>query len=254
MRSSGATPQALRSRATRAGSTAAMNDAKARARPRVKLSDQGRRIFGIGDHHIAARHYRIIAQFKRRAAGIGAMEGRNERDFRDAARHQGDPGGRTRAGVHDVDALGDDEPREAARIEPHRDWVFRAGGKRHQQAADRLQLAGEAPAFGGHQRPRACRHQRGGDVDRRALGAARIDARDDLQDRAPGQRGALAPTIRRQINAAHRRLADRSMNPREARPFLTGSRFWSQQRPRHGKNEALQRGRALDGKRIMGLE
>ena len=184
---------------------AAMDDAQPRPRPGVEARDQAGGIFGIGDHRVAARHHRIIAQFERRSSGIGAMEGRHERHARDAARHQRDPGGRARAGVNDIDALVDDQPREAPRIEQHRYGIFGGGGKRRQQAADRLQFAGQPSAFGRHQSARAGRHQRGGDVDRRALGAAGVDARNDLQDRAPGQRCALAAAVRRKISGAHRR-------------------------------------------------
>ena len=62
---------------------------------------------------------------------------------------------------------------------------LRAGRKRQPDAALGLQLADQPPALGRDQRARADLGKPRGDIDRRALGAAGIELRDDLQDRAP---------------------------------------------------------------------
>jgi hypothetical protein len=93
--------------------------------------------------------------------------------------------------VNEIDPLFDDEPGQAAHVQRHRQRILGRGRKRRQHAADRLQLARQAAAFRGHQRARAGPRQGGGDVDGRAFGAARVEPRNDLQDRAARERGAL---------------------------------------------------------------
>jgi hypothetical protein len=96
--------------------------------------------------------------------------------------------------VNEIDALLDDEPGQPSHVQRHRQRILRRGRKGRQQTADRLQLARQATAFGGHQRARAGPHESGGDVDGRPFGAARVEPGNDLEDRAAGQRGALGAT------------------------------------------------------------
>ena len=103
--------------------------------------------------------------------------------------------------MHEVDPLGDDDALKAAHIERHGERVLRAGGKADMQTADRLQLARQLAGIGRHQRARAGLRQGGGDGERRALIAAGVDRRHDLEDRSAGERRARpAPERRKRVD------------------------------------------------------
>jgi hypothetical protein len=93
--------------------------------------------------------------------------------------------------VDEVDPLLLAEQRELADVEQHGERVLGRGRKRQPDAALGLQLGDQPAALGRDQRARADLGQPRGDVDGRALGAAGLELRDDLQHGAPGERMGL---------------------------------------------------------------
>jgi len=65
-------------------------------------------------------------------------------------------------------------------------------------------LADQPPALGRDERPRAEPGETSGNVDRRPFRPARIQFRDDLQDRPPGQRMNGRHRKGRMTEASHR--------------------------------------------------
>ena len=138
-------------------------------------------------------------------------------------------------------------------VQRHRQRILGRGRKRRQQTADRLQLARQAPALGGHQRARAGSHQGGGDVDGGAFGAARVEARNDLQDRAARERGALGAAEGGEGARAHavaRRGEDRRAAARADAGALTSAARSAKSFA--GKSEAERCVSAARRERIMG--
>jgi hypothetical protein len=120
-----------------------------------------------------------------------------------------------------VDPLLDDQPRQSRRVERHRNRILGRGGERRQHAADRLQFGRQPAAFRRDQSARAGLHQGGGDVDRRALGAAGVEPRNDLQNRASGEGAALGAAEGRERGGAH--APHRARWSRAAPPALTAA-------------------------------
>ena len=102
--------------------------------------------FRNGDHRVARRHDGVVALLDRRRAAIGAVIGRDQLCAGLSRRVIGDPGGRARARMHDVDAFVADDSRKPHRIQRHREGIFRRRRKRRPDAAFRLQLADHAAA------------------------------------------------------------------------------------------------------------
>ena len=104
--------------------------------------------------------------------------------------------------MHEVDSFGGDDALKARHIERHRERVLGRRGKANVQAPDRLQLARQLAGIGRHERARAGLRQSGGDGERRALVAAGVNGRDDLEDRSAGERRVRpAPKGRKRVDA-----------------------------------------------------
>ena len=104
--------------------------------------------------------------------------------------------------MHEVDPLRSDDVLQAAQVERHRERVLGRRREVDEETADCLQFASQPAGIGRHQRPRAGLRQRRGDGERRAFVAARSDRRDDLEDRAAGERRVRpAPKGRGRVNA-----------------------------------------------------
>jgi hypothetical protein len=89
--------------------------------------------------------------------------------------------------MHEGYALIPAQPRQAPDVEEHLERVLGRGRKSGPDAALGLQLADEAAALAGNERAPAYGHESGRDINGRALGAARLELGNDLQDRAPGK-------------------------------------------------------------------
>ncbi len=81
-----------------------------------------------------------------------------------------------------IDFLPPDDAGQPVGVQEHAHGVLRGRRKRQPLAALRLELANEPPALGRHERARAQCGQSLGDIDRRALGPARLEFGDQLQD------------------------------------------------------------------------
>ena len=127
---------------------AAIDDGNAFACLRISLGyvlgGEGR----IGDDDIAAGHHRIVIELDRRAPGIDAVKGRDQRHAGAPRRGERHPGRRARAGVNEIDTLGPDEMRESRHIGGHGERVLGRGGEADRDPALRLQFADQPAAFG----------------------------------------------------------------------------------------------------------
>jgi pimeloyl-ACP methyl ester carboxylesterase len=92
---------------------------------------------------------------------------------------------------------------QASHVERHRERVFGRRREADEEAADRLQFAGQPARIGRHQRPRAGFRERRGHGERRPFIAARSERRDDLEDRTAGERSVRPAPERRERVQAH---------------------------------------------------
>ena len=103
---------------------------------------------------------------------------------------------------------------ETPNVQRHRERVLGTGRKRDPNPTFGLKLANKPATFGRNQRPRAYRHEACRDIDCGALGPARLEIGNNLQDRAPCQRmgargqGRRAGS-RRTIHGYRKPLGDR---------------------------------------------
>ena len=95
--------------------------------------------------------------------------------------------------MHEVDPLRSDDAPKPEHVQRHRERVLGRRRVTDEEAANRLQFAGQLARIGRHQRPRAGLRQRRGDRKRRAFVAAQSDRRDDLEDRPAGERRVRRP-------------------------------------------------------------
>ncbi len=91
--------------------------------------------------------------------------------------------------MDEIDPFGADQFRQLADVQRHAQGVLALRREGDPKAAARLQFADEAAALAGDQRAGAGSHERGGDIDRGALGAAGVQFGDNLEDRSPGKLG-----------------------------------------------------------------
>ena len=107
--------------------------------------------------------------------------------------------------MHEVDPLRGDDALKAAHVERHGERILGRRRKLDEEAADRLQFAGQLAGIAGDQRPRAGLRQRRGDRERRPFVAAGVDGRDDLEDRPAGERRVRSAAERSERVDAHGR-------------------------------------------------
>jgi hypothetical protein len=114
--------------------------------------------------------------------------------------------------MNEIGPFVDDEPRQLAHVERHAERILHVGGKRRPDPAERLQLADHAPARASDERAAPGLHDGRRHVERRALRPSGVKARQDLQDRAPGEawarrrEGAGSEVHRRGLRAPGRRV------------------------------------------------
>ena len=118
----------------------------------------------------------LEARARTRADAVDRKRG-DERALRLAAGLDRRPGGPTRAHVDKVDPLLSDDALQASHVERHRERVFGRRREANEEAADRLQFAGEparnrSPPAPARRFPRAPRSRRASPVRRRPQRAA----------------------------------------------------------------------------------
>lgn len=146
-----------------------------------------RRIFGIGEHHIAARQHRMIAQRYGIRILADRIKARDQRNLGQACRAIGDPSQRARAHMDNIHAFGRNQAREPADVKAHKKRIFAAARKGQIDAAPGLQIAAQAAAFAGNKRSRSSKSEsRRNPDDCQPLGAL-IKTGRDLEHRCSGQ-------------------------------------------------------------------
>ncbi len=163
----------------------AVNDADALGGLGVALAHDARRVLGIADDRIAARHHAVVVGFEAAVLVINTMVGRYEAALGSAGRKERAPGRRSASRVDEAHAALANEARKPQDIEQHQAGVFRFGGKADQFTPDIGQFLFE-PAAGGYDKRKAATEGYGfGDFNGCPLGAAGGKLRDDLQNDRP---------------------------------------------------------------------
>ncbi len=149
----------------------------------VRRRDLIRRVLRIGDDEIARRHNAVIELLERRRCLVGAVIGRDERRAARSLRSEERAPGRCAAArMNEPDIALANECLQAARVSENRQRVLRCNRQLDELGAGDEEFAFEAPTFTDDNRLTAGGNNRAGDVDRRALRAARVELRDNLED------------------------------------------------------------------------
>jgi hypothetical protein len=134
--------------------------------------------------------------------------------------------------MNEVDALRSDDLRQTSLVVRHGDEVLGRGGKGNVQAANRLQLARKFAGIGGDERARAGLDKGRGDRECRALVASGFDRRNNLENRAAGERRVRPASKRGERADIHAKLGRQRERPAASAELTAGLFSANPARPR----------------------
>ena len=174
---------------------AAIDRGDAAFRLAVSAPDRARRVAGIGDHHISARHHPIVEVLEPAAFLIGAVVGGDQRQAEAARGQQRTPGGRAAARMDQLHLLALGERAQPVAIPQNSCGIFRRRRKANELATGLDDARSQPAAFADHQSPAAGFDDRFRDLHGGDLGAARFQLRNDLRNCRPCVRQGCAPGL-----------------------------------------------------------